>query len=210
MRVLGYNVQSCRAGVVHVGDLITRAAPDVAALNEIRRGQAREIGRVAGMHVTFGATLRWRRYGNAVLTKERPTEVRAALFSVASREPRGMVRVTLPGGLVAAAVHLGLDDDERLAQAGELVAALASHDRVIVAGDLNERPGGPALHVITSRFRDAFAAAGSGDGSTWPASAPRIRIDYVFASHGVRVESASVLPDVASDHLAVVADLALD
>jgi endonuclease/exonuclease/phosphatase family metal-dependent hydrolase len=210
MRVLAYNLHSCRAGVETVAGVITRAAPDVAALNEVRRFQAREIGRIAGLHVTFGTTLRWRRFGNALLTKERPTEVRSALFSIASREPRGMVRVSLPGGLVVAAVHLGLEADERVAQAGELVAALASAQHVVVAGDVNERPGGLALEIITSRFRDAFAEAGSGSGLTFPAPDPRARIDYLFVSDGIRVESASVLPDVASDHLAVVADLTID
>ncbi|MFY9588134.1 MAG: endonuclease/exonuclease/phosphatase family protein [Actinomycetota bacterium] len=210
MRVLAYNVQSCRVGVETVADVIQRAAPDVAALNEVQRFQAREIGRIAQMNVTFGATLRWRRFGNALLTKGRPTEVRSALFSVSSREPRGMVRVTLPGGLVVAAVHLGLEADERVAQAGELVAALASAQRAVVAGDMNERPGGLALTVITSRFRDAFAEAGAGDGLTFTAQEPKARIDYVFVSDGIRVERATVLPDVASDHLAVVADLAID
>ena len=209
MRVLAYNVQSCKAGVERVAEVIRRAGPDVATLNEVRRFQAREIGRIAGLHVTFGATLRWRRFGNALLTKQRPTEVRSALFSIASGEPRGMVRVTLPGGLVVAAVHLGLEADERVAQAGELVAALASAQHAVVAGDMNERPGGLALEIIASRFRDAFAEAGSGDGLTFPALEPKARIDYVFATDGISVESASVLLDVASDHLAVVADLAI-
>ena len=210
MRVLAYNVQSCRAGVDAVAEVIRGAAPDVAALNEVRRGQARQLGRAVSMHVTFGATLRWRRFGNAVLSKERPVAVRSALFTVASREARGMVRVTLPGGLVVGAVHLGLSRDERVAQAGELVAALAGVERAIVAGDLNERPGGLALKVLASRFRDAVAEAGSGSDFTFPAEDPTRRVDYVLVSDGVRAKSVSVLPDVASDHLAVVADLAID
>lgn len=207
MRVLAYNAQSCRAGVESVADVIRRAGPDAVALNEVRRRQARAIGRFVRMHVTFGSTLRRRAFGNAVLSKERPVSVRSAAFTIASREPRGMVTITLPEGIVVAGVHLGLTGDERVAQAGELVDALASGEKVVIAGDLNEGPDGLAVKVITARFRDAWAEAGSSNGFTFPAQEPSARIDYVFVSEGIRVVSASVRPDVASDHLAVVADL---
>ena len=209
MRVLTYNVQSCRAGVARVADVIESAHPDVVALNEITRKHARALGTSLRMHVAFGQTLRWRAFGNAVLSKERPVEVRAAGFSIASREQRGMVRVTLPGGLVVAATHLGLSGDERVAQAGELVAALARFDRVVLAGDFNEGPDGLAVKVTGSRFRDAFADVDPSLGATFPSSEPEVRADYVFVSDRVRVVEATVLSDVASDHLAVVADLAV-
>jgi endonuclease/exonuclease/phosphatase family metal-dependent hydrolase len=207
MRILSFNVQSCRAGLERVADVIRRAGPDVAALNEVRRGQARRLGRLLGMHVAFGATLR--RYGNALLTKERPSAVRAAGFTIASGEPRGFVTVTLPEGLVVATVHLGLTGDERVAQAGELVAALAGAENAVVAGDLNEEAGGLAVRVVTSRLRDAFGDEEASSGFTFPSEQPSARIDYVFVSDGIRVTKASVLQDVASDHLAVIADLGI-
>lgn len=207
MRVLAYNAQSCRAGVQAVAAVIRGAAPDVAALNEVRRRQARAIGRLVGMHVTFGSTLRWRAFGNAVLSNQRPVYVRSAAFTISSREPRGMVTLTLPEGVVVAGLHLGLTGDERVAQAGEVLTALPSEGRVVLAGDLNEEPDGLAVKVISSRLRDAYAVVGSSNGFTFPANAPTARIDYVFVSEGIRVVSASVLPDGASDHLAVVADL---
>src|SRR5437867_12273776 len=109
MRVVTYNVQSCRAGVTRVADLIRSADPDAAVLNEVRYGHARSIARSLGMHVAFGVTLRWRRFGNAIISRERPAASRSRRFSVdPPAEGRGMIAVTLPSGLVVAGVPLGL------------------------------------------------------------------------------------------------------
>lgn len=208
VRVLTYNVQSCRAGIERVADVIRRAAPDVAAINEVRRGQARRLGKETGLHVRFGQTLRWPRYGNAVLSKARPLAVRSARFTVAPpAEPRGMIAVTLPGGLVVAAVHFGVTREERERQVSEFLSAVEGTPLLIVAGDLNDRPDGPAVRRLGEHLHDAFAGTDAEAELTFPAVDPHIRIDYVFVSPGIRVVSAAVLADVASDHLPVVADL---
>lgn len=208
MRVLAYNVQSCRAGVDRVADVIRRIGPDAAALNEVRRGHARRLARLTGLHVTFGETLRRPRYGNAVLSKQRPTALRSARFTVVPpAEPRGMVAVTLVSGLVVAAVHLGLSREERDRQSSELLAAVEGATPLIVAGDFNERPGGPAVQLLGAHLRDSFDGTDAQEDPTFPATDPRIRIDYVFVSPDIRVVSAAVLQDVASDHLPVVVDV---
>lgn len=81
---------------------------------------------------------------------------------------------------------------------------------LVVCGDLNERPGGAAWSAWGDA-RDPAPAAGP----TFPAAAPRSRIDAVLAGPGVEVlsydDGGADPGDVgaASDHVPVVAVLGL-
>lgn len=76
----------------------------------------------------------------------------------------------------------------------------------ILMGDLNARPDAAELRPLLTRFTDAWSVA-TGDGATYPAQTPDRRIDYILLSDDVRVAAADVLPALASDHRAVVADI---
>lgn len=53
----------------------------------------------------------------------------------------------------------GLLEQIRAAQVGEMVATLAADERVVLVGDLNDRPGSPMHAVLTSAgFTDAWTA----------------------------------------------------
>lgn len=80
---------------------------------------------------------------------------------------------------------------------------------VILSGDLNCPPRGSWYRRISREHQDAFAAAGWGFGYTYRSRLPLMRIDYVFARRPLRVNSCFAPGDVASDHRAVVADVAL-
>ncbi len=112
-------------------------------------------------------------------------------------------------------MHLGLRADERLRHTDEVMDALSPYDGpVVVAGDVNERPGEPAWSVLAEVYQDSWTAAGgdeSGAGGTFRSDAPYERIDGVFADRRVHVVSCEV-PDVAevtaaSDHRPVLAVL---
>jgi endonuclease/exonuclease/phosphatase family metal-dependent hydrolase len=66
---------------------------------------------------------------------------------------------------------------------------------------------------MLTRFADAWAAGGAarGDGLTYPADAPRKRIDYIFhaPSERTRTRRAWVVESDASDHRALVAEIEL-
>ncbi len=87
----------------------------------------------------------------------------------------------------------------------------------VVAGDLNEAPGGPAWRVLTAGLADGAAEVGVEGSATFPARGPRQRIDAVLATAAfvsVRVPGIEDGVDpaelaTASDHLPVVADLRL-
>ena len=210
MRVVAFNISSCRAGLDRVIDALGELDPDVVVLNEVARGQDRAIGRAIGRVSVKGNTLRLRGFGNAVLLRERPSSVRRLrLRRTRRRERRGALIVRLPAGATVAATHLGLGDEERVRHARQILRALEGVVPLIVAGDLNETTGGAAVGLLCAELTDAFAVAREGSGSTYPADVPAERLDYVLCSPDVRVVRTFVDDRVASDHRAVVADLVL-
>jgi vancomycin resistance protein VanJ len=88
-------------------------------------------------------------------------------------------------------------------------AARTTEGRVIIAGDSN-LPGLSRIFALTlASYHDGFDQAGHGFGYTFPAEQPWMRIDRVLASAPFRFTRFEVLPDRASDHLAVAAELTL-
>lgn len=121
--------------------------------------------------------------------------------------------------LIVADTHLDVDPHARSRHAAELGVLLARararhRAPLVLAGDLNEQPGEPAWQRLGADLLDAYPRAPVGDGRTYPARAPRRRIDAIFVSESIRVRAVWV-PDQptvdlcgASDHRPVVADLA--
>jgi endonuclease/exonuclease/phosphatase family metal-dependent hydrolase len=116
-----------------------------------------------------------------------------------------------------AGTHLDLVEEPRLRHVRELDKGLAEHVPpevpVIVAGDVNDRPGSPTWRAMCERRADALATAGVGSVLTSSARAPHQTIDGVFVDSRIRIVSARVLdhPDVmiASDHRPVLVELDL-
>ncbi|GGR50915.1 endonuclease/exonuclease/phosphatase family protein [Streptomyces roseolus] len=103
-----------------------------------------------------------------------------------------------PGGLASAR----RDESARLL--GRILAEEPS-GRVILAGDLNGTVDDRGLAPLTSRL----AAPDRGLALSYPAALPVARIDQVLARGG-RVPAIRVLPATGSDHLPVLARVALD
>lgn len=114
---------------------------------------------------------------------------------------------------------LGFDDRARNSQIANLLAYLETEPHpYIVGGDFNTSDQSPTYEAMAAQMRDAFREAGSGFGGSWPVSStrglpsflpPLIRIDYLWHSDHFRALEAQQGPPLGSDHLAVVATLAL-
>lgn len=222
MRVVTYNVRGFRDGRQRVASVVNDLQPDVLLLQETgprraRRRFANDLGMRAARDPW--SPLR-RRVKNAVLLAEpwRLVSVELVRFGASKRwYPRGAIVVhaaTNDHTLYALSTHLGLDGAERGRQALELerlVAAL-DEDMVVVGGDMNATPDLRASGRIATRLSDAWLSVGTGDGATFPASAPVARIDYVFVSDGLEIMGAMVGGDgasEASDHLPLAVDLVI-
>jgi endonuclease/exonuclease/phosphatase family metal-dependent hydrolase len=192
-------------------------AADVLAVQEVDRfarrtgfhDEMRLIARATGLEAVFGeaARKRWRRYGNVLLARGPITDVEVLkLPRPSAGEPRVAILATVTvGGLAMSvgATHLSFRRGEGAVQLDVLLGALAERDGPrLLLGDLNIRPDVVLPAVEAAGYTVAPTEA------TFPASAPRTRIDFVAAS-GLEVVTASTPAVGTSDHLPIVAELRL-
>lgn len=216
-----------------VARVVEQTGAEVVGLQEVDRhfharsdfvDQARWLAGRLRMDVAFGANLDEdplapgaprRQYGTAVLSAHHIfSSTNTLLPRPEGGEQRGLLEARLAVRGVPVRVfstHLQHDSQvERLAQVDAIRAHLAGvGDSVVILGDLNARPEEPEVVALTDDLVDAWAVAGAGAGYTFDASTPHARIDYVLSSDDVVTRTAAVVTTDASDHLPVVADLAL-
>ncbi|WP_010531436.1 endonuclease/exonuclease/phosphatase family protein [Lentibacillus jeotgali] len=94
-------------------------------------------------------------------------------------------------------------------QVNDMLDIIPADSNAILTGDMNAGPDAPELSPLFSRFNDAWAESGEGEGYTYLASSPSKRIDYILTSQGLGVSNAKVIDTLASDHLPVVTDVTL-
>ena len=222
-RVMTYNVhQGYDAGNVPALDALVetigREAPDVVVLQEVVRGwlidgQQDVLGVLAarlGMTYVFGPNI-GDLYGNAVLSRYPMTDVRRVFFAKepgARYQPRGAILVSVAGVLVIA-THLDEHADAsavRLEQVRTVLREWNGRQPAIIACDCNALPEAPELALIDAAGFGDLAAQAGGKAFTFPADAPRERIDYLFGI-GVQAAQAHVVDSTASDHRAVVVNV---
>ncbi len=166
------------------------------------------------------------RYGDAILSRWPLRLLKAAALPTLPDSPRLERR----GALWAAVnyqgrdvhvlnTHLGLRPRERLAQVEALAgpAWLGHPDFAaprLVCGDFNAWPGTAAYERLRGLLRDAQNVRRlSRQHNTYPSWFPVASIDHVFHSPDLRVISVRVprtrLTRWASDHLPIIADIAL-
>ncbi len=219
LRVASYNTRDFLDDAPLAARVVRAIDPDVLCLQEVPRRLlarrrlarfARGCGlRTTGSHRGSG--------GTTILVSARVRLLDAAHHRLPVRWPdrtRGFarVRVRLAGGtcLTVACVHLSLRPAERAEHVRTLLAELAGAEPLVVAGDLNEGPGGTAWRRLVEEGGLRQVAP---DGPTYPAATPRHTLDVVLASPGVAVRSRRevLLPEAvwarASDHRPVWADL---
>ncbi|MDR7483336.1 MAG: endonuclease/exonuclease/phosphatase family protein [Armatimonadota bacterium] len=228
VRVMSYNLHQ-GYGMAGAQDLealaraIEAEGAEVVALQEVSRGWvingstdllawlARRLRMAAAW--APAADVAW---GNAVLSR------RPILTSTVVPLPRGLaamrrsvleVQVEIGGRdrLLVLATHfhhVEAEGEIRRQQAAALVRLWNQRDRAAVLGDLNAVPDAPEIAMLRGAgLRDAFEAAGAGDGHTYPASRPARRIDYVWISPDLSAEAFRTAGGQASDHLGVAVTL---
>jgi len=229
IRLLSYNIRSLRGDKNALVRVIRALRPDIACFQEMprffgRREKIRGFARRCDMDVA--ATRR--AAGLAILTGP-AVRILHREYRLLTRVPwlhrRGVALAVVEVGgarLVTASTHLDLHDGPRLAHAGQVLSALgrlrvAYGAPVILAGDINEPPGGAAWTLLARPLRDAHAIAPAGSAATFSAAHPRRRIDGVFADPKIHVIGCGVPAEpgrtgdyaLATDHRPVLAELDL-
>jgi len=227
IRVLGYNVRSMRDDPEALVRVIGACAPDLVLIQEAprffrwRKRAAWLAARTDLVVLGGGASAA----GPLLLCSlraavERTEDVLLPLNPGLHRRGLATSVVRIAGtriGLLS--FHLSLRSDERLAQAGMVLEQLDAMgvDHAVLAGDVNETPGGAAFRRLAGRLRDCWEVRPWGDENTFPADRPRRRVDAVFVTEEIEVLGCGVpagLPGVtdadlraATDHLPVLAAL---
>ena len=226
-----------RLDLPRIAEVIRQSNVDVVGLQEVDRhwsarsdfvDQATWLARELKMHVAYGANLNLdpllpdqprRQYGTAILSNTPILEWDNTLLPrFGNHEQRGLLhtRINVRGVPVHIYnTHLQHNDAaERLAQAQAIKQLIgAPDDPVILLGDLNATPDAPEIRTLVEDLVDVWVAAGAGNGYTYPTEDPRLRIDYVLQSADIVARSMAVatspLAELASDHLPVIAEVAL-
>ena len=242
LRLVSYNVRDLRDDRDAVAHVLRALRCDVACLQEVPRRWFQQHGvsrlaRETGLRRACGGRASG---GTAIFVGRRLDVAAAGAFRLPVRAPwtrtRGaaVVTVSLDGvRLVAASVHLPLGPGDRVTHARIVRARLATlapgtagPTPLVIAGDLNEPPGGPAWEVLGAGLTDVAQDATDvgAPAPTFTARRPARRIDAVLVGPGVLATSVRVpgspddagLPDLsladlqsASDHLPVVVDVLL-
>lgn len=168
-----------------------------------------------------------RKYGNAVLSRfpikyavnhayrevEKPPE---------DAEPRGVLETVIDLGgtyLSLFNTHLALHEEGLRSNIGELLEiADDTLFPAVIAGDFNAVPDHPEIERVRLRFQDAFEGVRPAESLTYPSrykddtgidTEPAARIDYLFYRGAEFIRNARVIDTNASDHMPIVADLAI-
>lgn len=223
-RVLTWNLHgSADPDLSAIAERLGAAKVDVAALQEVRRSQARRLARLLGWrvvwrrkHYPYSPLVWWRAEGLAIASPH-PVEHPVG-HTLSTGEPiwiyrhRVMLSATVRRtgeSLAVHDLHLASDDaDARIDQArraARLIALRRDAARV-VCGDLNAHDEPEVLREF-----HAVDVRDPGGDSTSPAHAPRQRLDYVLVP-ATAVGCTVSTPDggddwsTLSDHLPVIVE----
>lgn len=208
LRVMSYNVHDLLDDRAAAARVVRAVAPDVLCLQEVPRRLTTEL-RLPPF--ARDCRLLWGRGrlgtgGTAVLTAPRVVVHDQSRGRLRVRFPdrtRGYAAVTVslrgdapwPRPVTVVSLHLGLRATQRLRHAGVVLGRVG--DRAVLAGDLNEGPGGAAYDLIAGRHPRASAGI-----PTFPAGRPTVALDAIFAGRDLRVVGT---PEVSVDELDLAA-----
>lgn len=214
MRVVSWNVRSLRDSASGVAAVLRDLAPDVVLVQEaprllLWRTACRRLARRAGLQLVTGGRPA---AGNLLLVAPRVAVLQARSLRLPRRpglHRRGAVlaRLALGGREVTVlGTHLDLEPAARLDSARRLRAVVPDEAPLVVGADVNEQAGEPAWDALAAGLVDA----GRELGATFPARAPRRRLDAVLVDPRLAVTSARLpASGPVSDHLPVLVDLQL-
>ncbi len=145
---------------------------------------------------------------------------RLAVYAVHMAWPLNEDAVEATGLNYYVQLMLAYDDRLRNQQIDRFLAHIQDEPLpYIVAGDFNMSDFSATYGKLAATMRDAFMEGGQGPGGSWPVTTynnmpkwlpPMIRIDYIWHSDGLQTIRAWQGAETGSDHLPLLAELALE
>ncbi len=221
VRIMGVNVRYGNADYAAVREAVRHEDPDVVGLVEVTEKWAQELedlreeypfAIVRSEEGAFGLALFSRLpLDEAAISPYIEDGTQAAIFVdlMLQETPVTLVlsHLRAPTGPANAKLR-----NRQLLRIAELVNTDPNGEQILL-GDLNTTPWSPDYRAFEAAAGLSNAARGRGYLSTWPTWLPgallRIPIDHCLLSDGLRVQQLRTGGDVGSDHLPIVADIAL-
>jgi endonuclease/exonuclease/phosphatase family metal-dependent hydrolase len=233
LRVVSYNIHRCVGGdgrqdPARIASVLREIDADVVGLQEVDAVsgpstdsmQMQYLAASLGLHAIAGPTIirEQGHYGNALLTRRPVLDVRLIDLTVYRREPRGAIVADVDAGegytVRVIVTHLGLLPGERRTQVRRLLEVLgeetgdAAHHLTVVCGDINEWFAvGRPLRWLHGRLGPAATIP------TFPAAFPVFALDRIWVQPRNKLRTIKAWRTspsrLASDHLPIIADLAL-
>ena len=217
-RILHANVLSSNEQTAPLLDLIAREQPDLLALHEIN---ARWIDALAGLADDYPYREGEQReddFGILILSRT-PLREAAVPYFGSSRVPSVTFQIhvhditvhfvathTMPPMSVAALSAR----DEQLTRMADFTRTQSGP--LIIVGDLNTTMWSPSHRSLCDDLSLTNTRRGFGILPSWPARLPslmRIPIDHCLISDGITVLDCRLGPNIGSDHLPLIIDLAV-
>lgn len=237
LRVATYNVHKCqgldrRVRPARIVKVLQEIDADIVALQEVlsvpnhtpEHDQARFIAEQLGMHYYVGGTrvLKGGTYGNVLLSRFPLRATENYDISVRGREQRGCLRADVELGgkglLHVFNVHLGTAFLERRHQGRRLIDShILNNDGLegprLMLGDFNEWTRGLASKLLAAHLKSADVKLHLPRAKTYPGVLPFLHLDHIYYEDSLDLLSMALHKTrtalVASDHLPLVAELAL-
>ncbi len=232
LRVMTFNLGSATSTAQQVVDAVAGTDADIVALQEVTPETASLLRQKLGERYPYsvlepeqsdaGLLSRYpiveseffRPEGIGRVALQSAVDVDGTRMHILVVHPRPPLGRRPDGGLALSGRHFRALEEQAI-DIAERAASLPAP--VLVAGDLNMSDQSQAYTYLAGRFTDAFRVAGWGLGFTFPDRSlepglglpPLVRIDYIFASPGVRFERAVTGCGTSSDHCFVLADAVL-
>ena len=225
VRLMSYNVRNCLGmdsvlDYQRVADVINAADPYVVAVQELDSMTGRYPGadvlnilaEKTGMYSVYSPSISYRggKYGHGMLSKEKPVSYRTVPLPCRS-EPRSLLIVEFENFFYCSA-HLSLHKEDRIKSVDIIINEMGSQDKpVLFCGDLNAQPDEESMQYLTKFFTPLTDT----QTPTFPASKPRITIDYILIYNKDGKQKFELLDNcvvdapVQSDHRPVYVDVKL-
>jgi len=233
MKLMSFNTQHCLGYLSRVidfdlfADTICLSGADIIGLNEMRgaglspdyQPQVDILAEKLGFHGFFAKAIDVdgvNPYGNGILS--RWPIISAEIIPVPDPEvpipgakwyeTRCLLKAKIAapdGPLTVCVIHFGLNPDEQH-NAVETVLSAIEEQNCVLMGDFNVLPDDPVLGPIRARMTDTadFFPAPL---LSFPSDAPDRKIDYLFVSRDICVQSADIPAVIASDHRPYTAEV---
>ena len=211
-----------------IADVLRPLNADVICLQEVNRrlpwsgfeDQPARLTKSLGMRALFQGNYKVGigAFGNAILTAlpvsrrldvklPNPRERASILRRLEGRGMMGAEVFTEGVHLLVLCTHWSLDPTDRSDAVSAVAPIFGDHaGPVVFAGDFNALDDTPEIRALIARI--GLTDAGAREKAlTYPSVDAASRIDYIWHTEDVRVDSLTVVESTASDHKPVVADL---